>query len=166
MINVRLQIGDGPIQDSYESFGFIYKSSDNRFAAPTKGFAKSSYAEQSGENIDPRTVDDAFDYKVKFVINCPNRNKQNANTKIKLFNDAICDKTGDIRTYKQLTLYNDYKRVIITGIPQPIAEVDDDDFFRDKYGNVYDIAVIELTIRVTDPNKCQWDMNKELIQSI
>lgn len=158
MINVRLQIADGAIYDTYEQYGLIYLSSDNRFAPPTKGFATSTYAEESGEHIDPRTVDDAFDYKIRFCINVPNRDLVNANAKIKAFNELMYDKKADsdIKTFKEFTFYNDYKRVKVVGIPEPIAEVDDDDFFRDKYGKVYDAVIVELKLRVTDPNRCEF----------
>lgn len=85
MIKVRLQIADGAIQDTYDAYGLIYISADHRLAAPTKGFEKTSYAEQAGENIDPRTVDDAFDYTVKFLVTCPNNDIVNANKKIAAF---------------------------------------------------------------------------------
>lgn len=159
MIRVSFQIDGGAIQDTYDAWGLIYISSDHRFAAPTKGFATSTYAEQSGENIDPRTVDDAFDYKVKFCIEAPNKSVVNANAKIAAFNAEMysVDKDG-VKTFKEFTFHNDYKRVRVTGYPQPIAEVEEDNFFRDNHGNVKDIAVVELTIRVTDPTKCDFSL--------
>lgn len=159
MIKVRIQVADEAINDTYDAFGLIYMSSDHRFAAPTKGFAKSTYAEEPGEYVDTRTVDDAFDYKVKFCIETPNKNLVNANAKIKAINDAMysIDANG-VKTFKTLTFYNDYKRVKIVGIPQPIAEVEEKDLFRDSHGNVKDIVVCELTIRVNDPSLCDWDL--------
>lgn len=163
MIRVRLQIEDGNILDTYDAYGLIYLSSDHRFAAPTKGFATSTYAEQAGENIDPRTVDDAFDYAARFLVEAPNRNLVNANAKIKTFNEYMYTQTvnTDIKTFRTFTFYNDYKRVKIVGIPQPIAEVDKDDFFRDKYGNVHDAVVVELKLRVTNPALCNFSIDTD-----
>lgn len=157
MIKARIQIGEGVIQDTFDAFGLVYLSSDNVFEAKTKGFATTSYAEQEGENVDPRTVDDAFDYKIRFLVEAKNYNKTNANEVIAKFNKALYsqDKT-DIKTFKTITFYNDYKRVKIVGIPQPIDSVSEDDFFRDKFGNVHDAVVIELTIRVNKPSLCDF----------
>lgn len=162
MIRVRLQIGDGQIFDTHDKYGLMYISSDNRFAAPTKGFATSSYAEEAGEYIDPRTVDDAFDYKVKFCIEVPDHSLSNVNTRIKELNDAMYTQgakasTGrnGVKTFTTFTLYNDYKCVKIVGTPQPIAEVGEDDLRQYSLNGItHNLAIIELTIRVNDPSQC------------
>lgn len=161
MIKVRLQIEGGAIQDTYSAYGLVYLKSSNRFAPPTKGFAKSSYAEQAGENVDPRTVDDTFDYEVQFLIEAPNKDLANANAKIKAFNELMYSKlaNSDIKTFKTFTFYNDYKRHKISGIPSPIDEVDEKDFFRDKYGNVRDAVVVALKLHVNNPNDCDFSTN-------
>lgn len=161
MIDVRLQIAGGAIQDVYKTYGFIYQSADHRLAPPTRGFEKTTYAEQEGENIDPRTVDDAFDYTVRFVILAPNKNYESANTKIAEFNSLMYDKKADsdIKTFKEFTFYNDYKRVKIVGYPEPIAEAKE--FWRDKFGNVHDAVQVELKIHVAEPKKCDFDMYVE-----
>lgn len=147
-------LGDYPIFDTYEEWGFIYLQSDNRMAAPEKKRETTKYAEQEGENTDPRTVDDAFDYKVKFLIECPNTNKENANIKIKKFNDAIrkVDENG-IKTCNHIAFYNQAKRVMIVGIPEIIAEPES--FYRYK-GQVLDCVVVELTIHVDTPSLCDF----------
>lgn len=157
MIKVRLQIGNGAIQDTHKAYGLIYLKSDNRFAPPTKGFATTTYAEQAGENVDPRTVDDAFDYTVTFCIEAPNRDVESVNAKIKAFNNLMFTRKDDIKTFKEFTFYNDQKNVKITGIPEPIAEADKDDLKRYKINDtVYDFAVVTLKLRVNDPNKCDF----------
>lgn len=169
MIRVRLQVGDGEIHDTYNKYGLMYLNSDNRFSAPTKGFATSTYAEESGEYIDPRTVDDAFDYKVKFCLETPNRNLESVNAKIRALNELMFTQgakaaTGrdGVKTFTTFTFYNDYKRTKIVGTPQPIAEVDEGDLR--KYtinGIAHDLAVIELTIRVNNPSLCDFDCQRE-----
>ena len=161
MINSRIQIEDGAIEDFYTKWGFIYMSGDHRFAAPEKKRDVSSYAEQAGENTDPRTVDDAFDYSAKFLIEAPNKNLVNANSKIKAWNDAVREKTAgsDIKRCKTVTFYDDYKRCKIVGIPEIIAEVDENDYYRRQNGDVMDCVVVPLTIHVSNPNLCDFDMS-------
>ena len=157
MIRVRLQIGDGDILDTFEGWGFIYMDADERTEAPIKKREVSSYAEEAGERTDPRTVQDAFDYKVKFLIECPNRDLENANAKIAAFNKALYTTSYDsnIRTYKEIAFYNDYNRVRIIGLPEPIAQPTD--FFRKQDGSALDCAQVELKIRVCDPSKCNFN---------
>lgn len=159
MIRVRIQIGDGGILDTFDGWGFIYMDADERTEAPIKKRETISYAEEAGEHTDPRTVQDAFDYKVKFLIECPNRNLENANAKIAAFNSALYTTSynSDIRTYKEVTFYNDYNRVKIVGIPEPIAQPTD--FFRKQDGSALDCAQVELKIRVENPSKCDFNMS-------
>lgn len=158
MIRVRLQIGDGEILDTFEGWGLIYISADNRTEAPIKTRETTSYAEEAGEHIDPRTVQNAFDYSVKFLIECPNKNLENANVKIAAFNAALYTQAlhSDIRTYKEVVFYNDYNRVKIVGYPEPIAQPTD--FYRRHDGRALDCAQVELKIRVSDPSKCDFNM--------
>lgn len=161
-IRARLQIEDGPIDDTYSKWGFIYIESDHRTAPPEKERETTSYAEQEGENVDPRTVDAPFDYAVKFLIETPNTDKDNANAKIKAFNDAIreTDAETKIKTCKTITFYNDYKRVKIVGIPEVIAEPTE--FYRQLNGNVLDCVMIELKIHVSTPSLCDFSTSNKL----
>ena len=161
MINSRIQIENGAIEDFYTKWGFIYLSGDHRFAAPEKKRDESSYIEQAGANVDPRTVDDAFDYSAKFLIEAPNKNLLNANSQIKECNDAVRERTAgsDLKRCKTVTFYDDYKRCKIVGIPEIIAEVDEKDYYRRQNGDVMDCVVVPLTIHVSNPNLCDFDMN-------
>lgn len=158
-IRVRLQIENGSIEDTYDKWGFIYIEADHRTAAPEKERETTSYAEQEGENVDNRTVDAPFDYTVKFLIETPNTNLENANVKIKAFNDAIRQSVpfSDIKLCKYITFYNDYKRVKIVGIPEVIAEPTE--FYRQQNGNVLDCVLIELKIHVDKPSLCDFSLN-------
>lgn len=153
-IRVRMQIEGGGIEDSYTKWGFIYVDSDHRTAAPEKERETTSYAEEEGEHTDLRTVDAPFDYTVNFIIETPNTNKENANVKIKAFNDAIRNVSNGIKRCKSITFYNDYKRVKIVGIPEIIDEPKE--FYRQKNGNVLDCVMIELKIHVTKPSLCDF----------
>lgn len=155
MINVRMKIeGEQRGIVDTTTFGFVYLDSDKIVGAPSKGFESTSYPEEEGEHVIPRTVDAAFDYKVKFFIQGTTR--QDANAKIKAFNDRIFSVTSgsSVKTYKQITFFNDYKRHKIVGYPQPISEADD--FWRDPKNQVNDVVIVELTIRVTKPSLCEF----------
>ena len=154
MLNVRLKIGDGVITDT-TAYGFVYLDSDKRTGAPSKAFESTSYPEEEGEHILPKTVDAAFDYKVKFFIQADSL--EDANAKVDAFNNLLHtapDRLGQ-KTYYQVTFYNDYKRHKIVGYPQPIDEATD--FWRDKRNQLNDIVVIEWTIRVNKPSLCEFN---------
>lgn len=157
-IRTRIQIEDGSIDDTYTKWGFIYIEADHRTSAPEKERETTTYAEQEGENVDPRTVDASFDYTAKFLVECPNTNLENANVKIKAFNDAIrtIDPETNIKTCKTITFYNDYKRVKIVGIPEMIAEPKE--FYRQQNGNVLDCVLFEIKIHVSEPSKCSFSI--------
>lgn len=157
MIRVRIQIGDGAIEDTFAAHGLIYMESDHRTEAPIKKRDVTTYVEQAGDNTDPRTVQDAFDYKVRFIIDGQNTTLANVNATIAAFNKKLYAQTAnsDIRTYKEVTFYNDFKRVKIVGLPEPIAEPTE--MMRSRNG--YDFAEVELTIHVSDPTKCDFNLS-------
>lgn len=157
MINVRIKIGDGAIEDTFTAHKLIYKESDHRVEAPIKKRDVTSYAEEAGEHADPRTVQDAFDYKVTFIIDGQNTDLANVNAIIAAFNAKLYTQpaNSDIRTYKEVTFYNDYKRVKIVGLPEPIAECKE----LCRTVNGYDCAIVEFTIRVSDPTKCDFNLS-------
>lgn len=154
MINVRIKIGEGNIEDIFTHHDLIYKDSDDITEAPIKNRYTSSYAEEAGNHTDPRTVQDAFDYNVRFVIDSQDTNIENVNAIVERFNQQLYTQEdgSDIRTYKKVTFYNDFKRVTIVGIPNPIAKPKE--MFRTKGG--HDYAEIEFTIHVSDPGLCDF----------
>lgn len=163
MIRANIKIGAGAKSDFFDRFGFIYLSSDRRFAPPEKKRATSSYAEEAGSHEDPRTVDDEFDYKMRFLIEAPNRNLINVNSKIKAFNDAIRERGvgSDVKRCPAVTVWDTYKRVSVTGIAEVIDEADENDYYRREDGRQDDYVVVTLTIHVSDPTLCDFDLNNE-----
>lgn len=155
MIRVRIKIGDGAIEDTFAAHKLIYTEADNRTEAPIKKRDATSYSEKAGENTDPRTVQDAFDYKVTFIIDGQNTNLANVNATIAAFNAKLYTQpaNGDIRTYKEVTFYNDFKRVKIVGLPEPIAEPKE----MKRSRNGFDFAQVEFVIHVSDPKKCNFE---------
>lgn len=156
MIKVRLQIGDGDILDTVEGYGLVYVSADSRFDAPIKEFEKTSYPEQEGENISAISVDDAFDYKVTWFVKADG-SVDNANAVIAQFNALLYDKVSDIKKFKSVAFYNDYKKVKIVGVPKPISEATE--FWRDVNGTQHDVVQVEWIIRVSKPSLCDFNLS-------
>ena len=155
MIRVRLKIGSGELLDTIDGYGLIYISADSRFAAPVKEFEKTSYPEQEGENIHPVTVSDAFDYKVTWFVKADG-SLGNANGVIARFNLLLYTQEGDVKTFKQVTFYNDYKKVKIVGTPSLIQEATA--FWRDARGKQHDVVCVEWVIRVSKPSLCDFNL--------
>lgn len=156
MINVRIQIGDGAIEDTFAAHGLIYMEADHRTEAPIKKRDVSSYIEQPGDNTDRRTVQDAFDYKVAFIIDGQDTDLASVNAIVAAFNAKLYTQPTDsaIRTYKEVAFYNDFKRVKIVGLPEPVAEPKE---FK-KSRNGYEFAQVEFVIHVSDPTKCDFNL--------
>ena len=104
MIKSHLKIGNGPILNMADSHGLVYISSDSILSAPIKAFEETSYPEQDGTNINPKTVEDAFDYTVKFYVRADG-SLGNANKIITDFNKKLTTQYGTIDlgglTYKR-----------------------------------------------------------------
>ncbi len=160
MINVRIKIGDGAIEDTFTAHKLIYIDADNRTEAPIKKRDVSSYVEQAGDNTDPRTVQDAFDYKAQFIIDGQDKDLKRVNSIIAAFNKKLYtqEEGSDIRVYKEVTFYNDFKPHKIVGLPEPIPECKE--FKKSKNG--YEFAQMELVIHVSDPTKCNFEASEEL----
>lgn len=159
MIRVQLQIGEGEILDTIDGYGLVYVSSDSRFEAPVKEIEKTSYPEQEGENSSNKTVRDAFDYKVTWFIKSYG-SLDNANKVIAEFNSKLYEQVGNVMTFKQVSFYNDYKKVLIVGRPSLIQEATE--FWRDANGTQHDVVCVEWVIRVSKPSLC--DFNYEEIK--
>lgn len=161
MIRVKIQIEDGAIEDSYEKWGFISMDADERTAPDEKEDDVSNYAGEAGEHRDGRTVDAPFDYTAKFLVEAPNRDLTNVNTKINAFNKAIREtiSDSDIKRKKEITIYHLLNRVKIVGFPDLIA-VPKELYHSNQLGG-FDFAVFELKIRVSDPRKCDFELNTD-----
>lgn len=158
MLTARIKIYDRDEEPvDTRNYGLVYLSSDNIMGAPVKGFEETSYPEEEGVNICPRTVDDAFDYTVTFFIKADSID--NANEKIRKFNSYLSSQPligSKVRSFKKVEFYNDYKRQKIVGYPKPISEAKD--FWRDNRNQVNDIVIVEFTIRVTKPSDCNFSL--------
>lgn len=157
MTTARIKIGDGAIEDTFAAHKLIYMGADNRTEAPIKKRDVTTYAEQAGDNTDPRTVQDAFDYKATFIIDGQNTDLKNVNAIIAAFNRKLYTQPAgsNIRTYKEVTFYNDFKRVKIVGLPEPIAEPKE----MKRNRNGFDFAEVEFIIHVSDPTKCDFNLS-------
>lgn len=163
MMRADIQIENGQRQDTRDAFGFIYLSSDKWLAAPTRAYETTSYAEEAGEHIDPRTVETAFDFKIALATEVFANQIEDGihvNTRIAALNDAMFAKSADsdILTARQVTIYDLTKHRKIVGYPKRISEPRDEDVF---YAHNQEFAVVELNLRVTDPKLCDFDFSDE-----
>lgn len=157
MIRVRLKIDGSEILDTINGYGLVYVSSDHRFEAPLKEFEKTSYPEEEGEHISAKTVSDAFDYKVTWFVKADG-SLDNANAVIARFNSMLYTQEGDIKTFKQVSFYNDYKKVKVVGTPSLIQEATE--FWRDANGKQHDVVQVEWVIRVSKPSLCDFNLTE------
>lgn len=153
MIKARLQIENGEICDITNTYGLVYLKADKRFASPIKDYEQTAYPEQPGYNVSPKTVDDAFEYHIEFFIKTDRLTR--ANKKISNFNNALYTKKDNVKTFKRVTFYDDYKGVKIVGYPKPMAEATE--FWRGKDGNSVDIVCCKWVIEVNDPSLCDFE---------
>ena len=155
MIRARIQIGKGEIYDAYDKYGFVYLDADERTAPDIQDYTTTKYVEDSVEFIDTRTIEVAFDYKVKFLVEAPNGNFKSVNNKIDDFNKLLFVRgQGGMLYAQKVTLYNDLNRVKIVGYPKPVSEPTEV-YHTGSYGGSYWIA-FELTIHVSNPKECVW----------
>lgn len=150
MTGLRLRIGDGDVFDPRLNYGMELMEAENRFGPPKKAHAVSSYIDEPGEHIDPRTVADAFDYKIKVLITA--RRPDTVATVINAFNGDIKETDeGGVDRYKTLSIILPGMDIMIAGIPDPIETPEDFFTWRNEQ-----CAVAEIKVRVNDPSKCRW----------
>lgn len=156
MIRTDIHIAGGSKVDTYNTYGLLYISADNRLDAPYKEMDKTTYPEQAGENVYPLAVKDAFDYKITFLVE--GNTLDSINSRISAFNSAIITAGG---MFKKVTFYNYDRNTKITGYPKPIAEAKD--FWYTSLGDrrqgvlPTQSAMVELIIRVVNPNECDFN---------
>lgn len=158
MIESKIQIDGGPVLDLRSGFGFIYLDADERTAPDEKEDAVTSYAGEAGEHRDGRTVLAPFDYTARFLVEAPNRDLVNVNSRIAAFNDAIRETVpgSDIRRKREIAFYNLHNRVKIVGFPE-LVSTPKTVYHSRRHGEL-EFAEVELKIRVSNPGKCAFDM--------
>lgn len=159
MIKSLIKIGNADVADFFSKFGFIYVDADERTAPDEKESESTSYAEEDGEHLDPRTVYAPFDYTAKFLIEAPNKDLDNVNAKIRAFNDAIrvVSSSSDVRRKVQVEFFNLLNRVKIVGYPNLIASPSEV-YHSNRYGEL-DFAIVELKIHVSQPQLCDFSLD-------
>lgn len=169
MRSAYIRIKGGQLLDTYRAWGFLVLDNGDdkqRISPPEKKRDKTSYAGEGGAHEDPRTVYDEFDYKMRFIVEARNKDFVSVNSKIRAWNDAVRERTAgsDVVRCKTITLYDNLMRCKIVGTPELIAEIDKNGFYRDSSGKAMDCAVIELTVHVSDPGECRFDMAQSVQQ--
>lgn len=156
MIKWDIQIGRGERADTYKEWGLIPLSIDSRLSSSVKKQDSTAYAEEAGEHVDTRAVYDAFDVVARFAAVADRGGR--VNTLIKSFNDAIMVKRGgsDVYDKQVVALYDHYKHRVLVGYPEPIGEEPEEWF---QVGRE-EVAIVELRIRVSNPNDCDFDYSE------
>lgn len=157
MLTANIKIGESGTFADTRNYGLVYLSSDKVVGAPVKDFEETSYPEQEGVNICPKTVDAPFDYKITFFVRPSDGLLGTANAKIKAFNNMLYTQVpgSDVKEFKRVWFYSEHKRHLISGLPRPMSEAST--FWRDPSGQIGDVVVVEWLIRVNKPSECNFD---------
>jgi hypothetical protein len=154
MIKAQIKIGsDGEFKDTYDTYGLCYIEADKTVGPSAKDFEATSYPEEEGENILPKSVDEAFDFKVVFLVEAHDDLGQVA-ARVKAFNAALYAATeeSDTKEFKQVSLQIPTRNITVVGYPKPISSATD--YWYDSDNNKADAALVEFTIRVNKPSLC------------
>lgn len=167
MMLADIKIADGERKDTREAFGLIYLKSDKLLDAPVRAYEATSYAEEAGEHLDPRTVKSAFDFKITFCTESidPRTSVRRTSTLIKELNEALFSRKAgsDIITARKVTIYDYPRNRVIVGYPKPISEPEDDEYFISRG---HEFAVVSLNLRVANPNECDFDWAESINKSL
>lgn len=130
-------------------YGMHLVDSPDIISAPLKDYEVEDYPEKDGVVIYPYVSEKAFDYKVSLVYF---GNKETANAKVETFREAFFDGNTSPRKARYITLYNRYKKVMIKGY---LSSLDGGDA---EFDNEKDTWMIDLTIKVTNPKDCNFNI--------
>lgn len=145
--------GGATVHDSYDRYRWVYADSDDAMGAPLKENDKVEF-ENGKAAYTNKYHEKEFDYKITFVASGANTDKDNAvNSYIGKFMDDI--HTGE--RMNEITFYDPRKGLKIVGIYKDIEESN----FHRRAG-IEDCVKIELTLRVLDPRKCDFDYHDTL----
>lgn len=146
---VRIKIGDGAIQDAQATWRFHLMNSPDMIVAPQRDYEVENYPEVDGSLIYPYTSKEPFDYKLTF---CFFGDIDTTNNVIADFYDSLFETESgtDRKKAKELTIYNDYKNVIIVGYAK---NIETNDYMVEARNGV---VLFDLTIYVAEPKKCNF----------
>ncbi|MEG0560698.1 MAG: hypothetical protein RR513_09325 [Muribaculaceae bacterium] len=150
IVNARIKIGDGHIQDLEHDYGFLISDCDKIMTSPIRDYETQQYPEKAGVKIDPRITLKEFDYKISFIYF--SNNEYDANIAITKFYNSLFTpvNNSDIKIAKSIIIYNDYMGNVIQGYAKTLPPVGR--FYRNRK----DVVEFSFTIFVNDPNKCKW----------
>lgn len=149
MIRIKIAINDATAVDTYDTYGFIYLSSDHRFSAPLKDLESTAYPEEAGVHYHNRAIADKFDYKVTFLVE--GSTLADINDRIAAFNSALITDGA----FNVVTVLNTYKKAKVVGYGTPIATASE--FWRDSRGEVAEAAKVDFIVKVYDPTLCDFN---------
>lgn len=116
---IRIKIGNGSIQEAVTAWGLYLMKSDDTIVAPIKDYEIQEFPESAKPEVYPYTTLKPFDYTCTLL--CLGELTQ-VNATVKAFFDSLFTITSgvDLRQALEVTLYNDYKGVRVSGYVKPI----------------------------------------------
>lgn len=112
LCSIEISIEGGPKVDLIDTYDFHLLESPARVLAPIRNYETQAFPESAEPEIDRRTVKQPFDYQIS--LGCWG-NEDEVNSNIRTFFNSLFTEEGDILTAKEITLYNNYKNVQMTG---------------------------------------------------
>lgn len=111
---IRIRIGSGTVQNAITAWGLYLMESDDTIIAPIREYEVQEYPEEAAPEIYPFTTLMPFDYKCTLL--CMG-DLDTVNATVRAFYDSLFTITPgvDLRQAQEITLYNDYKGVQVTG---------------------------------------------------
>lgn len=146
---IRIKIGSDAIKNMETDLKFYLMESTDILTPPQREYETEVFPESSGVSIYPVTSDEQFDYNIKL---CYFGSEDSANLAISAFNTSLFTKIGDLKTAKELTIYNDFKRVMVVGYVKSI-KTDTTNSIKSR-----DVVIFDFLVQVTNPNKCNFNL--------
>lgn len=141
---MRIQIDKGSIL-GIDTYGFHLAKSPTVFGCDLKesNFVVTDFPENDGDTvyIAPTPTKKSFEYPVSFLYFSDTLNS--ANLAITAFYESLIG--------KKITIYNDYKKVMVVGYAKTYKE---GQFFRDEK----DVVVFEIAFYVPRPQDCDFNL--------
>ena len=145
---IRIKIGSGAIQNAITAWGLYLMESDDTIVAPVRDYEIQEYPEQAAPEIYPFTTLMPFDYKCTLL--CLG-DLDEVNATVKAFYDSLFVITPgvDLRQAQEITLFNDYKGVQVSGYAKsPEAK----DYYPELIAYEKGAFLFDFILYVANPN--------------
>lgn len=141
--NMRIQIADGAIKD-IGVYGFYLGKSPDILATDIKdsNFVITDFPDEDGDSVYTPEVQKkkSFDYPITLIYFSKDINTAN----------AVINGFYELLVGKLITIYNDYKKVIVSGYVKAYKDVS---FYRKEK----DVVVFDLVFYIPKPQDCTFN---------